>query len=298
VLRLATRGSALALWQASWVANELSRLNVGLDVELVVVSTEGDRRRDVPLAEIGGKGVFVKEIQAAVLDGRADLAVHSAKDLPALTPEELVIAAIPIRADPRDALVGRALAEIPTGGRVATGSKRREIQLRELRPDLEIVGIRGNIGTRLDAVDRHDAVVIAAAALHRLGDEDRIVQYLSTVEMIPQVGQGALGIECRADDIDTIDRVHHLDDDPTRRCVLAERAFLQELGGDCDLPAGAFAEIALGNNTGDGPGDGPIEIRGLLAGADGRVHRSSQRNVNGPDAGAALARYLRTRAEA
>ncbi len=284
MLRLATRGSALALWQAEWVASELRRCHRDLDVELVVVSTEGDRRRDVPLAVLGGKGVFVKEIQAAVMDGRADVAVHSAKDLPAVTPEELVIGAVPTRADPRDSLVGTTLDAIPHGGTVATGSKRREIQLLALRPDLHVVGIRGNIGTRLAAAGSHDAVIIAAAALMRLGHEARIVQSFTTVEMIPQVGQGALAIECRADDRLTQQWLAPLDDFESRRCLTAERAFLAELGGDCDLPAGAFAELIDNDN---------VVLRGLLAGDDGRVHRSQRVGADGIASGTELARDLR-----
>ncbi len=169
-------------------------------VELVVIATSGDQRRDVPVWELGGQGVFVKEVQAAVLDGRADVAVHSAKDLPSWTPEGLVLAAITERADPRDALVGTRLADLQPGAQVATGSVRRRAQLAWVRPDLTFTGLRGNIGTRLERVPDGGAVVVAAAALARLGLLDRAAEILPTAVMLPQVGQGAIGVECRAGD--------------------------------------------------------------------------------------------------
>jgi hydroxymethylbilane synthase len=255
----------LARWQAQHVA---ARLSAGgdVEVELVAVSTEGDRRRDVSLAELGGKGVFVKEVQAAVLDGRADLAVHSAKDLPAVTVEGLVIGAVPDRADPRDALSGAALGALPDGATVATGSKRRAVQLSDARPDLRIVDLRGNIDTRLAKVGEVDAVVVAVAALQRLDRTDAIAEVLDVDVMLPQVGQGALAIECRADDDETRARLAAIEDAPSRVRFDAERAFLAELGGDCDLPAGAFATL------GD---DGSIRLRAMLAGDEGirRVDR-------------------------
>lgn len=263
-IRLATRGSALALWQANHVADALRATDPGVDVELVEVSTVGDRRTDVPLSVIGGKGVFVKEVQAAVLDGRADLAVHSAKDLPAITPDGLVIAAITRRADPRDVLVGCTLADLPVGGTVATGSARRRAQLAELRPDLRFEELRGNIDTRLAKLAEFDAIVMAAAAIDRLGRTPDVVDRLDPDVMLPQVGQAALAVECRADDDATIGLLAALDHQPTRRCVTAERAFLLRLGGDCELPAGSFAEL----------GDGTIRLRGVLVSpSTGRVHR-------------------------
>ena len=208
------------------MAAELRAHEPGLEVELVVVSTEGDRRRDVSLAEIGGKGVFVKEVQAAVLDGRADVAVHSAKDLPALTPDGLVVAAVPPRADPRDGLVGSTLDDAgPMGATVATGSRRRAVQLVEVRPDLVIVDLRGNIDTRVARAgdDDVDAVVVAVAALDRLGRSDAIAEVLDPSVMLPQVGQGSLAIECRVDDAATRSRLEVLDD-PTSRVSLRRRA--------------------------------------------------------------------------
>jgi hydroxymethylbilane synthase len=260
VLRAATRGSALARWQTDHVIALL-----GVDVEVVVVQTEGDRRTDVPIEAIGGRGVFVKEVQAAVLDGRADFAVHSAKDLPSsleLQPDGLVIGCIPERADPRDVLVGSTLDGLPVGGLVATGSIRRRVQLANLRPDLTFTGLRGNIDTRLAKAADVDAIVMAAAALQRLGREDAIAELLEPDVLLPQVAQGALAIECRSDDDAVRAALAAIEHGPSRRAVDAERAFLAELGGGCDLPVGAYAEAAA---------DGTITMRGLIASHDGRV---------------------------
>ncbi|MEZ5321533.1 MAG: hydroxymethylbilane synthase [Microthrixaceae bacterium] len=227
-VRIATRGSALARWQANHVAGLLSAVTPGVVTELVVVSTVGDRRADVPLAELGGKGVFVKEVQQALLDGRADLAVHSAKDLPARGPDELVVGAYPARADPRDALVGATLDALGRGATVATGSPRRQAQLVTLRPDLRVTDLRGNIATRLARLDGGDvdAVVVAAAALDRLGERPSVEQRLDVATMVPQVGQGALAVEGRADDEERLALLAGLDDPSTRRTVEAERALL------------------------------------------------------------------------
>jgi hydroxymethylbilane synthase len=259
VLRAATRGSALARWQTDHVAALL-----GVDVEVVVISTEGDRRTDVPIEAIGGRGVFVKEVQAAVLDGRADFAVHSAKDLPSspeLQPEGLVIASVPERADPRDVLVGATLDGLATGALVATGSVRRRVQLANLRPDLSFTGLRGNIDTRLAKAKDVDAIVMAAAALHRLGKDDEIAEVLEPDVLLPQVAQGALAIECRAGDEAVLVALRAIEHRPSRLAVDAERAFLAELGGGCDLPVGAYAEV---------DGD-TISLRGLIASHDGRI---------------------------
>ena len=282
-LRVATRGSALARWQADHVAALLRAADPGLDVELVVVETGGDRRLDVPIWELGGKGVFVKEIQTAVLEGHAHVAVHSAKDLPSATPDGLVIAGVPERADVRDALVGGRLADLPEGAVVATGSLRRRAQLAHARPDLRFEGVRGNMATRVDRAGRDgvDAVVVAAAALDRLGWGERIAERLDVDVVLPQVGQAALAVECRADDDDircVLERIEH---GPTRRAVDAERGFLAELGGDCSLPAAAHATIA---------GDG-LRIRGLVATVDGAT--VVRHEVSGPaTAGAALGRSV------
>ena len=282
-LRVATRGSALARWQADHVAVLAQKAEPGLVVETVVVETSGDRRRDVPIWELGGKGVFVKEVQAAVLEGRADVAVHSAKDLPSLTPEGLVIGAVPERADVRDALVGATLTALAPGVVVASGSLRRRAQLAHMRPDLRFEGLRGNIATRLACAERDDiaAVVMAAAALDRLGLSGRIAERLDPDVMLPQVGQGALAVECRAGDTDTrclLDRIEH---SPSRRVVDAERGFLAELGGDCSVPAAAHATIA---------GD-RLRVRGLVASADGGT--VVRHELAGPaSSGAALGRSV------
>jgi hydroxymethylbilane synthase len=256
-LRVATRGSALALWQAERVVELL-----GVEAEFVIVSTRGDERRDVPIHAMGGTGVFVKEVEQAVLDDRADMAVHSAKDLPAETAPELVLAALPERGDPRDALVGRPLDEIPTGGRVGTGSVRRRAQLAALRPDLGFAELRGNIPTRLEKAAGFDAVVLAAAALDRLGLADRIAERVDPSVVLPQVGQGALAVECRADDDGTRELLAGVDDAEVRTAVTAERAYLAELGGGCNLPCGALAE---------GDGEGGLRLEALLASLDGRI---------------------------
>lgn len=257
MLRVATRGSDLARVQASRVVELL-----GGDGELVIVRTTGDQRADVPIHTMGGTGVFVKEVQQAVLDGRADVAVHSAKDLPSETPPGLVLAAVPERADARDALVGCTLDSLPTGAVVGTGSVRRRAQLAGLRPDLGFRELRGNIPTRLEKASQFDAIVVASAALDRLGLAERIAERLEPSVMLPQVGQGALAVECRADDRETIARLHAIDDSRIHRNVIAERAFLAELGGGCNLPCGAMARLVKGER---------IELEVLLASLDGRI---------------------------
>lgn len=287
MLRVATRGSELARWQASYVSERLVRAQPGLRCELVVVETTGDRRRDVPVGEIGGQGVFVKEVQAAVLEGRADLAVHSAKDLPSLTAPGLVLACVPVRADPRDALVGSTLAQLPAGAQVATGSIRRRAQLAWLRPDLTFTGLRGNVPTRVARASADGVVVVAAAALERLGLRARAAEVLEPAVMLPQVAQGALAVECRAGDDSTIALLGGLEDRAARRAVDAERGFLARLGGGCDLPAGAYATVAA---------DGTLSIEGMLASGDGRIMLRATRTGT-PDrdpaaTGAALAEDL------
>ncbi len=258
VLRAATRASALALWQTRYVAGLL-----GDEVAELEVSTIGDRRVDVPIHTLGGKGVFVKEVQAAVIDGRADFAVHSAKDLPALEPPELVLVAVPERADPRDALVGARLNDLRLNAIVATGSIRRRVQLARLRPDIIFEELRGNIGTRMAKASRFDAIVMAAAAIDRLDLEFGVVDRLDPSAMVPQVAQGALAVECRADDSATIEALRAIDDPAAHLLVDAERSFLAELGGDCNLPAGAYA-VAV--NSG-------IEMTAMLASDDAQVQR-------------------------
>jgi hydroxymethylbilane synthase len=270
-LRAATRGSPLALWQTEHVASLLRALDPDLEVKAVVVDTQGDRRLDVPIWELGGKGVFAKEVQAAVLDGRADLAVHSAKDLPSLSVPGLVLASVPERGDPRDALVGSSLAALPEGAEVATGSLRRQAELRRHRPDLRFVSLRGNMQTRLAQVGAHDAIVVAATALDRLGLAHHIAERLEVDTMLPQVAQGALAVECREDDAALLSRLTAIQHEPTRRCVDAERAFLAALGGDCSLPAGAHA-VAAGSG---------LRLEAFVAAIDGpSMLREAQ---EGPD---------------
>ncbi len=301
---IATRGSALARWQADHVAGLLAAAGdaagVDVDAPLVVVETTGDRRLDVPLWELGGKGVFVKEVQAAVLDGRARVAVHSGKDLPAVTPDGLVLAAVPERADPRDVLVGATLAGLGVGATIATGSVRRRVQLADLRPDLTFVGLRGNIATRLDKVPPGGAVVMAAAAIERLGLTDELArrglatEVLEPSVVLPQVAQGALAIECRADDDEARQLLAALDHAPSRRAVDAERAFLAELGGDCDLPAGAFARPVDEVGGAGGGTTGPLRVDALLASLDGHVLLRATTVGDDPEAlGRGLARHLR-----
>jgi hydroxymethylbilane synthase len=278
-LRVATRGSELARWQAARVATLL-----GDDVELVIVTTAGDARTDVPIHAVGGTGIFVKEVQQAVLDGRADLAVHSAKDLPASgTPDGIVLMAVPERADPRDVLVGSTLAALPAGARVGTGSVRRRAQLAALRPDLTFAELRGNVPTRLERAVEFDAIVVAAAALERLGAAARATEYLEPSVMLPQVGQGALAVECRTDDTEAHERLAAIDDTRAHAAVGAERSFLAQLGGGCDLPVGALARVE----------DGQIVIEALLAAADGHVVlRATARDASPVRAGVAVATEL------
>jgi hydroxymethylbilane synthase len=278
-LRVATRGSALARRQAERVVDLLD-----VDAEYVIVSTRGDRRRDVPIHAMGGTGVFVKEVEQAVLDRRADVAVHSAKDLPSATPPELALGALPERGDPRDALVGCRLDDVPTGGRVGTGSVRRRAQLASMRPDLGFGELRGNIPTRLEKAGAFDAVVMAAAALDRLGLADRIAERVDPSVVLPQVAQGALAVECRADDDATRALLAGIDDAGIRAAVVAERAFLARLGGGCNLPCGALAE------TDD---DGALWLDALLGSLDGRVSLRARVAGRDPEAvGAEAARRL------
>jgi hydroxymethylbilane synthase len=278
-VRVATRGSALARRQAERVVQMLD-----VDAEYVIVSTRGDERRDLPIHAMGGTGVFVKEVEQAVLDGRADVAVHSAKDLPSAIPTELVLGALPERGDPRDALVGRALDDIPTGGRVGTGSVRRRAQLASVRPDLGFGELRGNIPTRLEKAGAFDAVVVAAAALDRLGLADRIAERVDPSVLLPQVAQGALAVECRADDDETRSMLARIDDAGVRATVVAERAFLARLGGGCNLPCGALAEAH---------DDGSLQLDALLGSLDGRIALRARVAGSDPEAvGTEAARRL------
>jgi hydroxymethylbilane synthase len=266
-VRLATRRSALALAQTRLVAEALQDAWPGLEVELVPVVTEGDRRRDVATTELGGKGVFTAAVQEAVLEGRADLAVHSAKDLPAGQAPGLVLAAVPERADPRDVLFAREpvedLDELHPGATVGTGSPRRVALLRWLRPDLEVLPIRGNVDTRLRKArsGELDAVVLAAAGLIRLGLGGEPVAPLDPELFTPAPGQGCLAVEAREDDTRVLGLVSAITHRPSRVALRGERAFLATLGGSCTLPAGAMLSMR---------GDARLEIQGFLSAADGK----------------------------
>ncbi|MDP6492076.1 MAG: hydroxymethylbilane synthase [Acidimicrobiales bacterium] len=281
---VATRGSPLALWQADRVADLLRSSDPGIEVGFVVVATTGDLDRTTPLEQMGGQGVFVKEIQAAVLDGRADLAVHSAKDLPALTPDGLLLAAIPERGDPRDALVGCRLADLPEGARVATGSIRRRAHLAHRRPDLRFEPLRGNIATRLARTADVDAVVVAQAALDRLGLVPDVVDPLDPGVLLPQVAQGALAVECRADDATTAALLSGIENSAVRLAVDAERGFLAELGSGCDLPVAAHARVL---------DDGSVGLTGAISSPEGDTLLLETRQGADPGTvGRALARHL------
>ena len=238
---VATRSSPLARWQAEAVASRLK--SQGIEVEFLLVATEGDKDRTRQIQDMAGEGVFVKEVQIAVLEGRADIAVHSAKDLRSRPTRGLNLVGFLERGDPRDALIGNQLDRIPEGGVIATGSARRRVQLVNLRPDLKFVGLRGNIKTRIEIAQGTDvdAVVVAKAALDRLGISDLADQVFESDQMVPQVGQGAIAIECRDDNRETIGLISSIVDELTGTCVMAERSYLAELGGGCELPVGAYA---------------------------------------------------------
>ena len=260
VFRLATRGSPLALWQATHVASLLREAHPGLEVELLRVTTTGDRRSEVPVWEIGGQGVFTGEVQTAVLAGSADAAVHSAKDLPPVPASGLCLAAVPERGDPRDTLVGCRLADLGPGAPVATGSQRRRAQLAWLRRDLTFHSLRGNIATRLSRVPDGGAVVVAQAALSRLGLSPEPMEIMGIDVMLPQVAQGALAVECRSDDTASREFLAPLEHLASRQAVDAERAFLATIGGGCDLPVAGHARRA---------DSGELCLDGLLAAPDG-----------------------------
>lgn len=242
-LRIATRGSRLALRQTQRVAELLSEASPAIEIETVVVSTVGDRDKKTSLQELGGQGVFVTDVQSAVLSGEADIAVHSAKDLPAKTSPGLTLASVPERADPRDALVGSFWVDLPKGATIATGSIRRRSHLSHLRPDLKFQDLRGNIETRLLRIDEVDAVVIAKAALDRLDLNPEQMDPLPVSVLLPQVGQGALAIECREEDLEIIQMLKRIEDQKVRAAVDAERSFLAEVGSGCSLPVAAHAVL-------------------------------------------------------
>jgi len=264
VLRIATRQSPLALWQAHFVADALRAHHPGLTVELLTMVTRGDKILDTPLAKIGGKGLFVKELEIAMLEGRADLAVHSMKDVPMAFPEGLGLTAICVREDPRDAFVSNHFADIdalPPGAVVGTSSLRRQCQLRRYRPDLAIKDLRGNVNTRLAKLDNgeYDALILASAGLIRLGMAERIRSPLSETLLLPAVGQGAVGIECRLDDARTRQLLAPLNHSDTAICVSAERAMNTRLQGGCQVPIAGFATLQ----------DGQLSLQGRVGSLDG-----------------------------
>lgn len=247
-LTIATRQSPLALWQANFVKDQLIALYPALDVKLLTMVTRGDKILDTPLAKIGGKGLFVKELEQALFDGTADIAVHSLKDVPMVLPEGLMLGAYLSRHAPTDAFVSNRYAhldELPQGAIVGTSSLRRECQIRRHRRDLDIRSLRGNVGTRLSKLDNgeYDAIILATSGLQRLGLDDRIRHELDTAISLPAVGQGALAIECRADDVAVLDLLAPLNHAPTRLCVLAERAMNHALEGGCQVPIAGFATL-------------------------------------------------------
>jgi hydroxymethylbilane synthase len=294
-LVIATRRSRLALWQAQHIAERLQSAHAGLRVELLPMSTRGDELIDRRLDEAGGKGLFVKELENAMADGRADLAVHSMKDVPAELPPGFMLAAIGEREDPRDALVSskyKTLAEMPNGATVGTSSLRRQAQIVERHPGLEVRLLRGNVDTRLAKLDRgeYHAIVLAAAGLMRLGLQARITARLDAEDMLPAPGQGALGVECLAARAEVIELLAPLADSATSACVRAERTVSRVLGGSCTLPLAAFAQM-VENRAGN-----RVRLRALVASSDGRrVLRSElQGEVADPEAlGSQVAQDLR-----
>ncbi|MEG0170906.1 MAG: hydroxymethylbilane synthase [Acinetobacter sp.] len=266
-LKIATRQSPLALWQAEHIRARLNALYPDLTVELVKFVTQGDKILDTPLAKIGGKGLFVKELEAALLDGRADLAVHSMKDVPMHLPEGLTLAVICEREDPLDAFVSNHYMhfdELPLGAKVGTSSLRRKCQILQLRPDLEIVDLRGNVGTRLSKLDDglYDAIILASAGLKRLGLADRIRHCLAPIMSLPAVGQGALGLECRSDDAELLKLIAPLQHEETSICVRAERAFNAYLEGGCQVPIAGYATLL---------NDDQLQIEGRVGSVDGQT---------------------------
>jgi hydroxymethylbilane synthase len=270
-LRIATRQSRLALWQAEHVASQLRERHPSLHVLLVPMTTQGDRVLDRPLAEVGGKGLFIKELEIAIAENRADIAVHSMKDVPSEMPAGMMLAAMLPRADARDAFISQHYTHfqlLPQGARVGTSSLRRQSQLKSLRPDLQIIALRGNVDTRLRKLDegQYDAIILAAAGLTRLGFAQRITHHIDFDQSLPAVGQGVIGIECRASDERSIALVSVLDDRSARLCCESERAFALRLEGSCQSPIAGYAELH---------GD-ELRLRGVVGSEDGRtIYRGS-----------------------
>ena len=275
ILRIGTRASMLAVTQSTWVKKQIEQQYPDTTVELVKILTKGDKILDVPLAKVGGKGLFVKEIEDALLDGRVDLAVHSMKDVPAEVPEGLQVAIVPEREIPQDAFVSvsyKNVDALPQGAVIGTSSLRRKAQLSHLRPDLEIRDLRGNLDTRLRKLDEgeYDAIILAGAGLNRLGMQRRITTLFTSEQMLPAIGQGSLGIELRNADSELLEGMQFLHDQKTATAVAAERAFLLRLEGGCQVPIGGFATI-----NGD-----TVTLTGLIASLDGKTILKEQ--LSGP----------------
>lgn len=266
LIRIATRQSPLALWQAEYVAQRLQAIFPDVATELVKMVTQGDKILDAPLAKIGGKGLFVKELEQGMLAAEADIAVHSMKDVPVEFPEGLHLAAILSRDDPRDAFVSghySCFADLPANAKIGTSSLRRQCQIKQWLPDAEIIPLRGNVNTRLAKLDAgdYDAIVLAAAGLRRLGMSARIKEYLAPETSLPAIGQGAIGIECRVDDVHINTLLSALHDDGTGQCVMAERAMNARLQGGCQVPIAGFAQLQSGK----------LHLRGLVGNPDGSI---------------------------
>ncbi len=287
-LTIATRESALALWQAETVRAALQAAHPGLQVDLLGMTSRGDKILDVPLAKVGGKGLFVKELETALLEGRADIAVHSMKDVPMEFPQGLALGVICEREDPSDAFVSNrfsCLAELPAGGVVGTSSMRRECQLRERRPDLEVRFLRGNVNTRLRKLDdgEYDAVILASAGLIRLGFAQRIRERLAFTDSLPAGGQGAVGIELRDNDTDTLALLRTLHHAPTTYRVQAERAMNTRLQGGCQVPIAGFAEFTSGDGSAESD---ELWLRGLVGKPDGSLMLRAEGRAPASDAAA------------
>lgn len=287
---IATRGSMLALWQANHIKGSIEKEHPDIEIELLKIKTTGDKIQDVPLAQVGGKGLFVKEIEEALMDGRADLAVHSLKDVPTDLPHGLGLAAITRREDARDALIARgneSIMTLPQGATIGSSSLRRQCQLLKVRPDFNIISLRGNLDTRIKKVEtgKFDAIILAAAGMKRLGWSDRVSEYISTDLMLPAIGQGALGIETRIGDRNTNDLISFLNHTETASAVRAERSLLKRLEGGCQVPIAAYGEVH----------DSVISLRGLVGSLDGKtlIKDKISGDMSEPEAlGIALAEML------
>ncbi len=280
-IRIGTRSSALALWQAEWVKSELEKKYPGMTVTLTKIKTTGDKILDVPLAKVGGKGLFVKEIEEAMLRNEIDIAVHSMKDVPTFFPDGLHLGAITKREDPRDAFLSRngvKFKDLPRGANIGTSSLRRQAQLMNIRPDFVIHQLRGNVDTRLRKLKegQYDAIILAAAGVKRLGLAENVTEYLEPEVSLPAIGQGALGIECRVDDRGLNDLIAFFNHAESRTCVTGERALLRKLEGGCQVPIGALGRLE----------DSRIRVEGIVASIDGRevLRDSAEGPASDPEA--------------